>query len=195
MPDGELKLLAGRLKMELFHARLSSNPARAAEAQKKLTYVENQMHARQTTPEAVSRFQYQREVGGMSAQQLTAARSKEGQALFTAFIRGDVAGVKEARSKLGVLDAELKKREAQFYKFQESLTHMSPVELDKLGSQLADQFSDVLFNPQATGAQRDDIFNKLSALVQELVTRSIGGAIAQAFSGCFEVQRPAGYAK
>lgn len=184
-PTDQLKTLASKLKMELVFARFSQNPARVADAQKKLTYVEGQMHQRQVKQELVSRFQYQRQVGGMSSEQLSAARSKEGQALFVAHLRGDAAGVKEAQAKLGVLDSEMAKREADLYKFQQSVAGMSDTQLDELGSKLGDQFGQVLFDPSTTGSQRDLVFNELATLIAEQVKRSIGGAVASAFAGCF----------
>ena len=69
-PTDQLKTLASKLKMELVFARFSQNPARVADAQKKLNFVEGQMHQRQVKQELVSRFQYKREVGGMSTEQI-----------------------------------------------------------------------------------------------------------------------------
>lgn len=184
-PTDQLKTLASKLKMELVFARFTQNPARIADAQKKLTYVEGQMHQRQVKQELVSRFQYQRQVGGMSTEQLSAARSKEGQALFVAHLRGDAAGVKEAQAKLGILDGEMARREADLYKFQQSVAGMSDTQLDELGSKLGDQFAQVLFDPSTTGSQRDLVFNELASLIAEQVKRSIGGAVASAFAGCF----------
>lgn len=172
----QLKQLSVQLKMELVLARFTGNRAGAAAAQQKLAYVEGQLHQREVKQELVSRFQYQREVGGMSNEQLTGARSKESQALFVAFLRGDAAGVKEATAKLGVLDAELGKREHALADFAQSLGEMSPQQLDALGGSLAEQFAEVLFSGASTGAQKDSVFNQLAMLMGEHLKRGVKSA-------------------
>ena len=181
----ELKTLASSLKMELVFARFSQNPARVADAQKRLTYVEGQLHTRNVHQELVSRFAYQRQASGMSNTELTGARSKESQALFVAQFRGDTAGVKEARAKLGILDQEIGKREHELASFQQSLGGMSGEQLDGAGTSVLAELEKALFSPGSTTAQRDSAFGKLALLIGEHLKRSVTDGIASAVASCF----------
>lgn len=184
-PTPELKKLASQLKMEMVMARFTGNPAKAADAQKKLTFVENQLHTRNVHQELVSRFKYQSQASSMSNGELTSARSKESQALFVAQFRGDRAGVTEARAKLGILDQEIGKREHELAAFQKSLGGMSPEQLDTAGTSLVAELEKALFSPGATAAEKDTAFSKLAILIGEHLKRSVVDGIASAVSGCF----------
>ncbi len=174
----QLKLLASQLKMELVMARFSGQPGKAADLQRKLTFVEGQLHRRDVKQELVSRFAYQRQSAGMSNGELTGARSKESQALFVAQFRGDVAGVKEASAKLAILDREIGKREHELGAFQKSLGGMSPEQLDKAGTALVAELEKALFSPGATAAQKDSAFSKLALLIGEHLKRGMASAFA-----------------
>lgn len=184
-PTPELKKLATKLNMEMVIARFTGQPAKAAELQKKLTFVEGQLHQRNVKQELVSRFAYQRQASGMSNGELTSARSKESQALFVAQFRGDAAGVKEARAKLNILDQEIGKREHELADFQQSLTGMSPEQLDDAGTSVVDQLEKALFSPGSTAADKDSAFNKLALLIGEHLKRSAVDGISSAIAACF----------
>lgn len=181
----QLKLLASQLKMQMVMARFSGQPGKATDLQKKLTFVEGQLHRRDVKQELVSRFAYQRQSAGMSNGELTGARSKESQALFVAQFRGDVAGVKEASAKLAILDQEIGKREHELGAFQKSLGGMSPDQLDTAGTALVAELEKALFSPGATAAQKDSAFSKLALLIGEHLKRGVAEGVASAISGCF----------
>ncbi|GMU61790.1 MAG: hypothetical protein AMXMBFR34_35530 [Myxococcaceae bacterium] len=185
MATPTLKNFAARLKMELVIARFTGQPGKVADLQKKLTFVEGQLHARDVKQELVSRFAYQRQASGMSNVELTSARSKESQALFISQLRGDTAGVKEARAKLAILDHEIGKREHELAAFQQSLTGMSAEQLDATGTSVVDELEKALFSPGSTAAEKDTAFNKLALLIGEHLKRSVVDGIASAIAGFF----------
>ncbi|MFZ5446710.1 MAG: hypothetical protein ACOZQL_42375 [Myxococcota bacterium] len=172
MSTPQLQSMRMQLQFEVIHARLTGNPTKAAQAQAKLNYVDGQLHNRKAQ-EMITRFQYQRELGGMSNEQLQGSHAKESRALFLAQLRGDPAGVSEARAKLSLIDGEIGRRQNELAQFQQSLQTMNPAELDGLGSQLVEQFTEALFSSTSTSAQKDNVFSKLSMLLGEQLSRDL----------------------
>jgi hypothetical protein len=174
MGTKQLKQLEQSLKMELFSAKLSGNYRRVGDLQAKLGHVQQQLQVKGAQEELKTRFAYQREAKGMSNEQLSSARSTESLNLFMSKLRGDAAGVKEATMKLGILDQEISSREHELNEFQETLDATPNEGLEELGTTLMEGLDEALGDPDATPAQQQSAFNKLSAFLGTFLQRFLG---------------------